>query len=229
MYTRCEEFCGGDAVPLLVGTGGSPVTLDVAKDVCFDPSVVGTAADEAFCRGTGQKALRDLKEKLAEFVSLVMIFRTGKLLFLGVLAQYSGVIREKADSQELRDVIQNANAGEEKTEYIAFFRAYFAFVEDQEEFLTQLAGLVKLTFTELETQFADTYTDLVRYTRDCSQAFPRTEADQSVLALCATQGTQCADESESYVFCCCASNPTISVVTENAVDTCSAAKSKAAD
>ncbi len=76
MYARCEEFCGGDAVPLLIGTGGSPVGLDTAREVCFHESIVGSSPDENFCRGVGQSAIRELKAQLSEFVSLIMIFRT---------------------------------------------------------------------------------------------------------------------------------------------------------
>eukprot|EP00961_Rhodomonas_salina_P207280 2797817-Rhodomonas_salina.1 len=139
------------------------------------------------------------------------------------------VIRAEADSDELKDAVQNSNSDQERVEvYNSFYRQHFEEVEKWDDKMKAAGAVVTAMFEQLNQVFAARQPDLERYAETCNAPYPRAAGGQGLLAVCPVSGTRCADEEGgNWVYCCCAENAMVGE--EPGLDICADIKEGASE
>jgi len=211
----CQDFCGTDSVPLLVGTVAFGFNKSAIDSICVDSSTVTTDQAKVTQCLKEASAMQDVEIKTAAAAASLMALESAKLFYeAAVRAMIPGmkaIIKAEADS-----ALRYATVGNKVTALQKVLNKTLNSVTGH----SAAALALKQALKDMEQKQKDLQETLVRavkeftrFIKECNQLFTGKGASKEyLLDMCSQTSLECIQEEESrHVGCCCGYMPLLAV------------------
>eukprot|EP00931_Biecheleriopsis_adriatica_P047007 TRINITY_DN27070_c0_g1_i1.p1 TRINITY_DN27070_c0_g1~~TRINITY_DN27070_c0_g1_i1.p1 ORF type:complete len:820 (-),score=157.20 TRINITY_DN27070_c0_g1_i1:87-2477(-) len=212
----CSDFCGGEAVSLLLGNGAVGFDKADMDSMCVDSTLLESNDAKVDDCHDKAKAMQSVEIKIAALVAAVDVVNTRRV-------QYEAVVRKSIDEMKKQieergeKVLMDARWNEKAQKYNELLKS--AAAEAAKTSASSLAFKQALTNMKKSADelTATLATALPAYqeflTGDCGNVFlGKGRQDEYLLDLCSQNSIACIEEQRSaHAGCCCAYTPHMAV------------------
>eukprot|EP00931_Biecheleriopsis_adriatica_P047008 TRINITY_DN27070_c0_g1_i2.p1 TRINITY_DN27070_c0_g1~~TRINITY_DN27070_c0_g1_i2.p1 ORF type:complete len:812 (-),score=140.16 TRINITY_DN27070_c0_g1_i2:87-2522(-) len=212
----CADFCGSEAVPLLLGNAEIGFDQEAMESMCIDSTLLESNEAKVDACHEKARAMQSVEIKVAALISAVNVLNARKV-------QYEGAVRlavnemKKQIEERGEKVLMDARWNEKAQKYNELLKS--AAAEAAKTSASSLAFKQALTNMKKSADelTATLATALPAYqeflTGDCGNVFlGKGRQDEYLLDLCSQNSIACIEEQRSaHAGCCCAYTPHMAV------------------
>jgi len=213
---QCSQFCGSEAVPLLVGSIDFGFNQSAMDSVCINSNIVTTDSDKVTQCLRDAEAMAAVDTKMAAFLTALTQVELAKVEYeTAVAAKLPGIkakIEEKAE-----DVLKGARADQKAAVYSTFLReqVFNEVTGSSQQAVKYKEALNRMgtTVESLRTTVAASIKAYSHFLANCSQLYTgKGLYKEYLLDQCSQTSTECVDSDWGYhAGCCCGYTPFMAV------------------
>jgi len=213
---QCGEFCGTEAVPLLVGSIDFGFNQSAMDTVCINSNIVTTDSATVNQCLTDAEAMQAVDIKMSAFITAVTEVELANLEYETAVAaqlpKIKGTIEEKAES-----VLKGARADKKAEAYSEFLRTevFNQITGSSQQAVKYKESLTRLgvTVESLQKTVKKSIAAFTNFLANCSDLYTgKGPYGEYLLDQCSQTSAECVDsEWGRHAGCCCGYTPFMAV------------------
>jgi len=213
---QCEEFCGSEAIPLLVGSIDFGFNQSAMDSVCVNSDIVKTDSAMVTQCLENAEAMHAVDIKMSAFVTALTAVEFAKIEYETAVMEKLPAIRDKIE-EKAEGVLKGARADQKAAAYSAFLRdeVFSEVTGNSQSALKYKEALARLgqTVESLQTTVRASIQAFTSFLTDCNDLYTgKGLYNEYMLDACSQTSDECIDaEWGRHAGCCCGYTPFMAV------------------
>jgi len=215
---QCSQFCGEEAVPLLVGSIDFGFNQSAMDSVCINSNIVTTDSDRVTQCHEDAESMIAVDVKMSAFITAMNEVELAKIAYETAVAARLPAIKAKIEDKA-EDVLKGARADQKAEAYSAFLRTevFNEVTGSSQQAVKYKTSLDRLgvAVESLQSTVAASIKAYTRFLSDCSDLFTgKGQYNEYLLDQCSQTSTECIDGEGGFgrhSGCCCGYTPFMAV------------------